>query len=213
MKKVIFMALLLTMVGFFALAQAPAQDKPAEAPKADAKEVDAGPAPAVPPELAGKTRFEGIIINMQGMAAGATYFAVDMDQWSSTDEIKDLKTTLANEGQDAVLKKVWKAKQIGYLKIRNSMGKPIHFARAIPIPGGYIVRLLADTPISHVGMRSDDYPFCFIEMVVPTDGKKGHGTFIGMAQFNMDPSGQVQVSAYGTLPVRMEEIVIEKPKK
>lgn len=219
-KVLVSAILVLILAGSIAIwAQAPESPKEAKAAAAPAgKPAPEGgitqPERPVPPELTGKTRFEGIIINMEGMAAGATFFSVEIDRWSTPDEIKEAKSALANQGTQGLLQKVWDAKQVGYLKIRNSLGKPIHFARAIPIPGGYIVRLLMDTPISHVGQRSRDYPFGFIEMVVPVEGKtKGHGSIVGMAQFSFDEQGAIQVAAYGNMPARLEEIEIKQPKK
>lgn len=219
MKRLALLTVILMVAGFAILAQAPASTqadpaKPAPAAKPAEPAKAEEPEAAVPPELTGKTRFEGVIINMEGMAAGATYFSVEIEGWTGPEEITELKTILANEGQKAVLDRTWKAKPVGYLKIRNSMGKPIRYARAITVPGGYIVRLLTDTPAAHVGDRSRNYPFGFIEMMVPTEGKKkGYGSIIAMAQFSMDASGQVQISAYGNMPARLEEIEIEKPKK
>lgn len=212
MKKPMFVIFILVLASVSAFAQEPAAPK-SDSPKPDAAGPVEVPAPPTPPELADKTRFEGIIINMQGMAAGATYFSVQINRWSTEEEIKELKSAFANQGTQGALDKVWDAKAVGYLKIRNSMGKDIHYARAIPVPGGYIVRLLMDAPISHIGDRSSQYPFGFIEITVPADGKKGHGTLIGMAKFSFDETGAVQISAYGTIPVRLEEVVIEKPKK
>jgi len=101
-------------------------------------------------------------------------------------------------------------KQVGYLKVGSSMGKPIRAARAISVPGGCVVRLLTDTPVAHAGDRSRDYPFGVVEMVIPVDGTKGHGNLVAMAQFSFDKAGTLQVSAYGTMPVRLEEIVMKK---
>lgn len=212
MKKLLLVILVLALASLSAFAQEPA------APKADPAKPDAAnpvemPVPPTPPELPDKTRFEGVIINMQGMAAGASFFSVQIDRWSTPDEIRELKSAFANQGTQGALDKTWDAKPVGFMKISNSLGKPLRFARAIPVPGGYIVRVLTDTPVSHVGTRSRDYPFGYIEMVVPTDGTKGHGTLIGMAKFSFDEKGNIQIAAYGTMPVRLEEVVIDKPKK
>jgi len=196
-------------------AQTPAEEAPPaveEATPASAEE-PAESLPPVPPELTGETRFEGTIINMSGTAFTAGFFSVVIEEWNTPEEAKELMTILANEGQQALLKKVWDAKRIGYLRAGSSMGKPLFFARAIPIPGGYVVHALTNVPIAHVGTASRDYPFGIIEMFVPSDGTKGHGTLIGMAQVGFDASGKVQVTGYGTLPVRLDEVVIKKKKK
>ncbi len=130
---------------------------------------------------AGKTRFEGTIANTGGSLFLGGFFNVRIDEWTTPEEAAELKKILMVGGQKALLDKVWKAKQIGSLQISNSMGKPLFFARAIPVPGGLIVRALTNSPLGHGGGRAGDYPFGFIELIIPNDGK-GYGTIVGMAR-------------------------------
>ena len=137
-------------VGALALmAQAPSSTTAAPAPaKEQAKGGEEAEAPA-PMGVAptGKTRIEGTVANTGGSAFLGGFFNVRIDEWTTPEEAAELKQAFLTGGQKALIDKVWKAKQIGSLQISNSMGKPLFFARAIPVPGGVIVRCLTNSPL------------------------------------------------------------------
>lgn len=170
-------------------------------------------APPPPPPLPDKTRFNGTIINTGGKYYLGGRFTMEIERWSTDEEVAEMKKRLAAGGQDLVLEQVWKAKQIGYISISGSMGKPLFFARALPVPGGWVVRALTNAPISHFGPVSEHYPLGYIEFMLPSDGKDGHGQLIAMANVGFDSAGAVQVTAYGMLPVKLEDVEISQPKK
>jgi hypothetical protein len=201
-------------VGALALmAQAPSSKPAAQEPakeQAQGGEQAEAPAPVgVAPT--GKTRIEGTIANTSGSAFLGGFFNVRIDEWTTPEEAAELKQTFLAGGQKALLDKVWKAKQIGSLQISNSMGKPLFFARAIPVPGGLIVRCLTNSPLGRGSGRAGDYPFGFIELIIPNGGK-GYGTLVGMAKITVLPDGAPQIEAYGTIPSKIMEVEISKKK-
>jgi hypothetical protein len=208
-KAVILFLFGIAVLGTMAtMAQAPAAKPAAPAPTAQAKETEE---PAQPMGVAptGKTRFEGTIANTGGSAFLGGWFNVQIDQWTTPEEAAELKQVLATGGQKALLDKVWKAKQIGSLQVGNSLGKPLFFARAIPVPGGIIVRALTNSPLGRGSGRAGDYPFGFIELIIPNDGK-GYGTIVGMAGIVLLPDGSPQIQAYGTIPAKIMDVAISK---
>jgi hypothetical protein len=198
------------MTAFLLWAQEP--PKPAAPPQAKAPAAAETPLPATPAVPEGKTRFVGTIANTGGTIFLGGYFSVEIDQWTTPEEADQLKKLLVQSGQQALLDKVWKAKQIGYLKVQNSMGKPLFFARAIPVPGGLIVRALTNSPLGRGYGRAGDYPFGFIELIIPNEGK-GYGTIVGMAKISIKPDGSANVEGYGTIPEKLMDVEIEKKKK
>ncbi len=201
----------LLLGGLSSLAQAPtpapATPPPAqEQPKSGLQTEEAPPMGVAP---TGKTRFEGTIANTGGSLFLGGFFNVRIDEWTTPEEAAELKKILMVGGQKALLDKVWKAKQIGSLQISNSMGKPLFFARAIPVPGGLIVRALTNSPLGHGGGRAGDYPFGFIELIIPNDGK-GYGTIVGMAKISLAQDGSPQIEAYGTIPAKIMDVAISK---
>jgi len=187
-------------------AQAPAK---AQAEPQSGLQTEAAPPMGVAPT--GKTRFEGTVANTGGSLFLGGFFNVTIEHWTTPEEAAELKQILVTGGQKALLDKVWKAKQIGSLQISNSMGKPLFFARAIPVPGGLVVRALTNSPLGHGSGRAGDYPFGFIELIIPTEGK-GYGTLVGMAGITLLPDGSPQIQAYGTIPAKIMDVAIEKKK-
>jgi hypothetical protein len=201
----------LLLGGMTSLAQTPAPTSPEpakEQPKSGLQ-TEAAPPSGVAPT--GKTRFEGTIANTGGSLFLGGFFNVRIDEWTTPEEAAELKKILMVGGQKALLDKVWKAKQIGSLQISNSMGKPLFFARAIPVPGGLIVRALTNSPLGRGSGRAGDYPFGFIELIIPNEGK-GYGTIVGMAKISLLPDGSPQIEAYGTIPEKIMDVEIKTKK-
>ena len=190
-------------------AQAPPAQPAAPAQPADQS---AQQAPATPDLPQGKTRFQGTIANTGGTIFLGGFFTLEIDHWSTPDEIKEAQAVFVQGGGQALLEKVWKSKQIGFLQVQNSMGKAIYFARAIPVPGGMVVRALTNNSIGRGYGRAGDYPFGYIELIIPNDGK-GTGVIVGMAKIALDANGQVQIEGYGTIPEKLMDVAIEKKKK
>ena len=214
LKMVSMLILAILLTGALALmAQAPATTPATPAPaKEQAKSgLKTEPAPPLGVAPTGKTRFEGTIANTGGSLFLGGFFNVNIDQWTTPEEAAELKKILITGGQKALLDKVWKAKQIGYLQVSNSMGKPLFFARAIPVPGGLIVRALTNSPLGRGYGRAGDYPFGFIELIIPNEGK-GYGTIVGMAKISLLPDGSPQIEAYGTIPEKIMDVAIAKKK-
>jgi hypothetical protein len=205
-KAIILLAVLALALGaLLTWAQAPAA--PAAAPAAQAQKEEPLPAMGVAPT--GKTRFEGTIANTGGTIFLGGWFNVTIEEWTTPEQAAELKQILIQGGQKALLDKVWKAKQIGSLQVGNSMGKPLFFARAIPVPGGLIVRALTNSPLGRGYGRAGDYPFGFIELVIP-NGQKGTGTIVGMAKITIAADGQPGIEAYGTIPEKIQDVSIVK---
>jgi len=199
--------------GVTLLAQAPATTPASPAPAKGQPQSGLQTEPAPPMGVAptGKTRFEGTIANTGGTLFLGGFFNVRIDEWTTPEEAAELKKLLMVGGQKAVLDKVWKAKQIGSLQISNSMGKPLFFARAIPVPGGLIVRALTNSPLGHGSGRAGDYPFGFIELILPNGGK-GYGTLVGMAKISFAPDGTVQIEGFGTIPEKIMDVEMKTKK-
>jgi len=195
------------LLAFAAMAQT-APPKPASAPPAGG---------ATPAQPAGPERIEGTIVNQGGPLSSffqVGFFAVSIDKYSTDEELKTLLTVLKNEGQQAVLKRLWKMEQIGYFKVGGSLGYPIFFARSIAVPGGRVVRVLTNRPMVPAGYsaRSGDYPFGLAEIWLP-DGEKGYGTLVPMGMVSFTPQGTVGVESYGTMPLRLTDVSLDIKKK
>lgn len=206
----------LTMTLLLAAALALTLGAPAQEPPTPTQESEPIPMPegmTAPQAPAAPVKFEGTVVDTGGnLRALAGFFTVKIDRWSTDEEVAELKRVLATGGQEALQKKVWKAKQVGYMTIGGSLGKAIYAAKAVAVPGGLVVRVLTNNCVAKGGGRVADYPFAFAEIIIP-NGEKGHGTLVPTAQIGFNAQGGVTVEALGTLPLKLMDVGIQEPKK
>jgi hypothetical protein len=193
--QVTFLAIALGAI--LVLAQAPTA-----APQGDQAPPQAGAVPQ------GKIHIEGTLANTGGRFFLGGWFSMNIDHWSTPEDGREMYQILAQGGEQKLLDKVWKMKQIGDMSVEGSMGKPIFYAICQPVPGGIVIRALTNSPLSHAGARSQDFPFGVAEIVIPT-GEKGHGVVVGMARIGFTPTGVTQVEGYGTIPVKLMDVTIK----
>lgn len=152
------------------LAQAPATPPPQ--PPTSAPQVQpATPPPAADSQPVGKERFQGTIVNQGGMGSRAFLaglFTVEIDQYTSDQETLALALALKNGEQKGLLDKIWKMKQIGFLKVGGSMGFPLFVARSKETPGGRLIRCVTNRPIapSELNMGSKRFGLAILAMLV-----------------------------------------------
>ncbi len=164
----------------------------------------AAAAPAQP-----KERYTAIIATQGGPP---TQLIVSIKSWTSDDEAKALKATLASGGPDAAEKAIGKLNK-GYFSFIGSMGWSINAARSYPIAnGGRRIVALTTRPIMFGEAMEQtatlNYPFGIVELQVDESGK-GTGSVIGMARITMDDAGGIKIDpyagyAYELLRVRRE---------
>jgi hypothetical protein len=203
-KRAVILVTFLTaaLAAILILAQAPAAKPAAPSPQAQQAPPPVGAVPQ------GKIHIEGTLANTGGRFFLGGWFNMNIDHWSTLQEGQELYQILAQGGEQKLLDKVWKMKQIGDMSVEGSMGKPIFYAVCQPVPGGLVIRALTNSPLSAWGARSQDFPFGVAEIVIPT-GEKGHGVVIGMAKIGFTPLGQTQVEGYGTIPVKLMDVTIK----
>lgn len=219
--RAVLLVLLLAVFALGSAAQAPAPAAP-PAPAQEPAQPQPGPAPpseVLPPVPAqpGPERIEGTLINQGGPFSTlfqAGYFAIDIQAYSPDEEAKACLQALRNGGQKALLQKLWKMKEVGYLKVGGSLGYPLVLIRSQATPDGRVIRALTNRPIAprEFGTRSEDYPFGYLEIFLPKEGK-GTGTLIPMAEVTFTEQATLTVESYGTMPFRLLDVVTEPRKE
>lgn len=197
-------------------AQPPAKDQtaPAAPPQPQAKA--AQPSPILQP---GPETFRGTIVNQGGEGTRywlGDWFDLQIDQYNSDEEAMALALALRDEGQKAVLDKLWTMKQVGILKVGGQGNAfPLFLARSKKSPAGRVIRCFTTRRIApsdlSFGPRSMEYPFGIIEIILPEDGA-GTGQIVGMVQLGFSADTTIGVKAYGLVPMRLRDVVI-RPEK
>jgi hypothetical protein len=166
----------------------------------------------------GPERFTGRLADVGSAVPGpnTAHFALQVNAYSSEQEILHLLALLKDKGQDAVIDALWDMEEKGWIKIGNSLGYHVAVIRVFESEGTRIIRVLTDRPIQFVesmrGLRTRDYPFGIIELKIGLDGT-GKGTLIAAAKAEFTKDGHVEIESYGTQPFKIIKVKAEKVNK
>ena len=173
------------------------------------------------PVLADKAKpiatFRAFAVNMTGgsrTSAGVVQIAIE--RWSTDEEREALITTLKEKGSTALLDALVKLKPVGYIKMPNTLGWDLYYARQNPLPDGSRQIVLATNRRLSFGevsrqTRSVNYDFTLVEMHLPKAGK-GEGKMATAAKVSFNnKTHQVEIENYGAMPVQLKDISEEKP--
>lgn len=153
-------------------------------------------APAAP------ERFTGRLVDVGGAVprGQATYFTLQVDGYSTPEEVQEYVAALEQGGQNAVVKKLEKAEPKGYIKVGDRLGYDVQIIRSIPTETGRVIRVVTDRPIQifevRGSLRSADYPLGLVELTLDADGK-GEGTLIAAAAIKFTGTN-IELESYGT---------------
>lgn len=167
------------------------------------------------PTAAAEEVFVGRVVNVGGAPTGMSTFdfTLQIDSYSTDEEVVNLAGILANQGPDALRKELWNMEAKGWVKIGNSLGYPVAVFRSNPQEKGRIVRAFSDRPIQMVeamrGMRSRNYSFGLIELQLDENGR-GEGTLLPAAEARFNAGGTIEIVSLGTQTFRILNV---KPGK
>lgn len=165
-------------------------------------------------------RLRAVAINMSGVgAATAGVLDIAVERWSTDEERDRLRASLMQKGSSAVLSELQKIRpRAGYIKTPDSLGWNIYYAREQPTPdGGRRITLATDRPMSFWEImnrpRSAEYEFTLAEIRINKDGK-GEGKIVTPAKISWSKEkNAIEITNYGTEPVRLTQVNVEDEKK
>jgi hypothetical protein len=153
-------------------------------------------------------RYSGVLINMTGTPTrkSSARITIHIEQFSSEEEVHHYLDILKKDGEDALYSEVFKAKAKGWISIDESLGYEVAVIRNLKTENGQIIRVITDRPIQFAevmrSLRTRDYPFGIIELVLKDDGT-GEGTMNAAARARFTDDGKVEVESYGTTPFKI----------
>jgi hypothetical protein len=169
-------------------------------------------APAASPggqAIGSPERFTALAVNVDGFWFSRTGpVEIVVSRWSNESEQTRLTEALLDEGSDALLDALRDTPRVGYLRMSNSLGYDLHFARALPgDDGGRRIVLATDRPIlfweARNQPRSIDYPFTVIELRLNRDGE-GEGKMSIAARISGNKAlNLIELEDYANQPVRL----------
>lgn len=163
-------------------------------------------------------RLTAFAVNMSNIATGgARTVDITIERWSTDDERQRLVTAFTEKGPDALLRELQKLKRIGYIRLPNTIGYDLHFARKhAGDGGGEQIILMTDRRIGFAEARNQprtmDYPFTLMD--IRLDGKgtgEGKMSVATKITFNKKKN-TVELENYASEPVRLNNVHAEAGK-
>jgi hypothetical protein len=194
------LAIFVSAIGLLAglVASAPAQKRPQTRPEPGNKPIEI---------------FNAFAVQMQSGAAGAVEIAIT--RWSTDAEREMLLGVLHDAGQPAMIAKLQKLPQVGYIKMPNTMGVALFYARSNELPDG--TRQVVIGTDRSIGMATaapqlSKYDATLIELRFKKGSEKGEGKIVLAGKASVGKDGKVQISNYQGEPVRLMDIKSTKPQ-
>jgi hypothetical protein len=157
--------------------------------------------------------FKAFAVQMQSGKAGAVQ--INVTRWSTDEERQRLLDVLTEQGQPAMIADLQKMPQVGYIRMPNTMGVALFFARSTDLPDGTRQVVLGTSRA--IGMatnapQASKYDATVIELHLPAGGGKGEGKIVFAGKASVGKDGKVQISNYQGEPIRLKDVTASVPK-
>ena len=149
--------------------------------------------------------------------AAANTVDIEVDSWSPEAERDRLITAFNGKGPDAMLSELQKTKRVGFMRLPNTLGYDLHYARKHPgEDGGEQLVILTDRRIgfweARNQPRSIDYPFTLIDIRLKPNGE-GEGKMSVATKISYNKKKHaVELENYASEPVRLQNVKVEAKK-
>jgi hypothetical protein len=157
-------------------------------------------------------RFTATAAALGTVATGATARVdITINRWSTDAEVEQLHTVLVEKGVDALYTALQKTKPVGNIRVNDSLGWDLHYAReSKQEDGGLRIHFATDRPINAWEARNQprtiDYKFTVGELKLGADGK-GTGTLGAAVKVGYDPDDKTLVlETFSSEPVRLLQV-------
>ena len=157
--------------------------------------------------------FKAFAVQMQSGKAGVV--EIRITRWSTDEERQKLLDVLKEEGQPAMIADLQKMPQVGYIKMPNTMGVALFYARSNELPDGtrqVVIGTDRTIGVSANAPQLSKYDATVIELHFPKGAAKGEGKIVLAAKASVGKDGKVQISNYSGEPVRLKDVTASVPK-
>lgn len=176
-----------------------------------------GPAIAARAQTSGQAeRLTAWAVNMSNVGSGANATVeIVINRWSTEAERTSLINLFVEKGPAALLGGLQKAQAVGYIRLPNSLGYDLRFARQVPLDeGGRRIVIATDRPISMQEARNQprtmDYPFTLIEIHLKKDDTGEGKMSVATKITHNKKDNLIVLENYGSEPVRLSNVKAEK---
>jgi len=164
-------------------------------------------------------RMTAFAVNMSNVGrGGANTVDIQIDRWSTDAERQQLVAAFTEKGSDALLRELQRLKKVGFIRLPNTLGYDLHFARKHPgDDGGQQIIIATDRRIGFWEARDQprtmDYPFTLIDIRLKPSGEgEGKMSVATKISFNKKKNA-LELENYSSEPVRLTTVKAEPVKK
>jgi hypothetical protein len=164
----------------------------------------------------GSTTIETFTGNAVHMASGRSgVVTINVTRWSTDEERQKLLDILKESGQKAMIADLQQLPQVGFIRMPNTMGVALFYARSNNLPDGTRQVVLGTS--RSIGMAANApqksrYDATVIEIHFPPGGGNGSGKIVLAGRVNVGADGQVQISNWQGEPVRLRNVRASVPR-
>ena len=176
-----------------------------------------------PPLTTGQTpdaplRMTAFAVNMSNVGTGgAKTVEITIDRWSTDAERQQLVSAFMEKGADALLSGLQHTKRVGSIRLPNTLGYDLHYARRHPgEDGGEQIVIMTDRRIGFWEARNQprttDYPFTLMDIRVNSAGE-GEGKLSVATKISYNKKkNTVELENYASEPVRLNNVRVDAKK-
>ena len=162
-------------------------------------------------ELKDAEVFTATAANLSNIGTGRTSRVdVRITRWTTADEQEELRTVLVENGVDGLYKALQNAKSVGTIRVNDSLGWDLRYARSVTSGSGRRIVFATDRPISAWEARNRprtmDYKFTIGELKVDGEGK-GEGSLSPAVKVTYDNTDAVlELETFASEPLRLLQV-------
>lgn len=163
-------------------------------------------------------RMTAFAVNMSNVGGGgANTVQIDIERWSTDAEREQLITAFKEKGPDGLLRALQKMKRVGFIRLPNTLGYDLQFARKHPgEDGGEQIILMTDRRVGFWEARNQprtmDYPFTLMDIRLNSKGEgEGKLSVATKITYN-EKKNTVELENYASEPVRLQNVRAEAKK-
>jgi hypothetical protein len=146
------------------------------------------------------------------MSAGASArITITIERWTTDEEREALLNILKEKGQKELTAVLFKRPRVGYIRLPNTRGYDLKYARSMQNPDGsrkVVVATDRDLGIREAASssRSKQYNFAVAEIHLPKSGE-GEGKLAPATLIAIDKAtNQIEIENYSNQPVRLMKV-------
>lgn len=157
-------------------------------------------------QSAARETYTGTMVGIGGRRSVTRAFTLAITGRTSDAEVRRDVALLAEAGQDELLKTI-DDRDLGRFSLGGQLGRRLNFVGETTLANGdrklmILFERWIDIYERRYGVRSLDYPFGYVELIVDRNGR-GEGTFIPAARVRFNSRNEIEVENFGIYPARL----------